>query len=136
MLWHALACFGLLWQFSMSRKCWGFVKIEFLDKNLTFRIVFFSVENVVLWMIYHLKRVAKWRLDTGNKLLKNLGRKKKSWKEFYMRRRPLNSIHGKKGKLSWRCWTQIIFDVFLMILVVSPSPDFYAKHLQFCIWLA
>ena len=35
-----------------SWKCWGFVKIEFLDKNLTFRIVWFGLVCIdVSWKI-------------------------------------------------------------------------------------
>ena len=51
-------------------------------------------------MIYHLKRVAKWRLDTGNKLLKNLGRS--SFESFT---RPFGeiSIHGKNTQRFLRC---------------------------------
>ena len=40
-----------------SWKCWGFVKIEFLDKNLTFRIVcsetdgFRAAEKILMWVL-------------------------------------------------------------------------------------
>ena len=49
-----------------SWKCWNFVKIEFLDKNLTFRIVCahlksrsFAFKNGKLWVILH----SNWKQD-------------------------------------------------------------------------
>ena len=83
-------------------------------------------------MIYHLKRVAKWRLDTGNKLLKNLGRKRRE--EFYTtrERRPFreNSIHGKK-EVVMKMFERIIFDVFLMILVEARVRIFMRNTCNF-----
>ena len=38
---HKKNCQKKFW-WKKSWKCWGFVKIEFLDKNLTFRIVWIS----------------------------------------------------------------------------------------------
>ena len=137
-----------------SWKCWCFVKIEFLDKNSTFRIVFFSVENVVLWMIYHLKRVAKWRLDTGNKLLKNLGRKKTREKSFtrdddlwilFMEKREvvmkmLNADHfwrffddfsSKVPESGFLCETPAILHLARLINWQNASDTFFANLLYY-----
>ena len=45
-----------------SGKCWGFVKIEFLDKNLTFRIVCafaFAVKMTLKFLLVELR----WQLS-------------------------------------------------------------------------
>ena len=133
--------------------------------------------NVVLWMIYSLKRVAKWRLDTGNKLLKgNVGQYFRSFtwpfsiqgtihahlefqkltksqqcvpymevllKEalletsgpFFPWRLQNTVFHfGWKKKLSWMRFAFLLWGPSLSHSLLLPRV-FYAKHLQFCIWL-